>query len=86
MIRYHLYTENKNIQFIFSLVRQGFKGFTVFDATGDWQGKAESSLCIEIIGETWEQATVECIARRIKAENKQEAVLLTFETVQSELI
>ena len=49
MKTYRIYTENKRKRFLLRLFSESFPGFTVYKATGFWQGKQEKTLVFEII-------------------------------------
>lgn len=74
---YRILTENKNRQAIESICARRFLGFTVTEAKGYWQGKAESSLIIDIdtLGEEG-AISVYQTAKEIKEYNNQESVLV----------
>ena len=90
MILYRIYTERKNLPEIESIVTQaGFDGFTMLDAVGFWQGKAEYSLVLEFITEEDPQffhTRIVQVAETIKRINAQDAVLVTSQKVDSTLI
>jgi hypothetical protein len=80
MRTYRIYTENKNRECIELAASKAFESFTIYSATGYWQGAKENSLVIEIIqfiAETWFQRKVNNLARVIKCFNEQQAVLVT---------
>lgn len=80
--RFRIYTENKpNVA---SLVGDYFPAFTLFDASGYWKGQKESSSVIEIMTE--DQSKVKALAERIKLENSQEAILITADKVEEEIV
>jgi hypothetical protein len=86
MIKYSIYTENKNIGQIKDTICQYYKGFTIIKTIGYWQGIAEKSLKIEILSEDKERQNIKEIVRIIKSINNQEAVLLTVEDVTGVLL
>ncbi len=71
---YRILTENKNKDQILDLVSVYFEGFTVFEGIGFWKTLKEDNLTIEI--ETDDQNKVYEVAKLIKNNNKQEAVLV----------
>lgn len=83
---YRIYTEDKNRETIAGIVGNYFPGFTLISATGYWNGKAEQSLIVEIVGERHHGLDVRAIAHQIKAINKQEAVLITRHDSRMELV
>ncbi len=86
MRRYRLYTEDKDKGFIEMLLNTCFDGFTLYKTVGSWRGKEEKSLVYEIIEDGGGLYTLRSIAQEIKAHNKQDAVLITYETIQGDLI
>ena len=81
---YRILTEDKNRLAVEDIVAFRFGGFTVIEATGFWLGAKESSLIIEI--DTTKEGVVREVARRIKAVNGQESVLVQSFEVDSKLI
>jgi hypothetical protein len=86
MIAYRIYTERKNVDGIKEILDDGFDGYTLIFAAGVWEGETESSLIIEIIGETKQSYTIHCVAKEIAHLNNQDAVLITQAVVEGELI
>lgn len=86
MIRYRLYTEDKDRESIISLAKQVSDGFTVLDAKGFWQGIAEGSLVLEFLGTKKLYRKVRALATAIKLQNRQDAVMLTAESIHGGLI
>ena len=77
-------TENKNLPGIKATLKRWGCDYTMFEATGSWQGVEEPSLVIEIVGVSrW---IVESVARDILADNQQESVLLQEFSVNSGFI
>lgn len=83
---YRIYTEDKNRGTIAGIAGNYFPGFTLISATGYWNGKAELSLIVEIVGEQSDGLDVLAVAHQIKAVNEQEAVLITRHDSSSELV
>jgi hypothetical protein len=84
---YRICTENINRDKVESIVNSYVDGFTILEGTGYWKGERESSLVIEIAAEqSYMHAVVRHIARDIKAENAQQAVLVQSFEGESELI
>lgn len=76
-----LYTENKNRNWIESLIGLHFPdGFSISEQVGHWKGGFESSLCIEIDTLTSDgiiyRTDIADIIRELKAHNAQEAILV----------
>jgi len=75
MKSFKIYTENKNYETVIRPLLEGyFDGFSVYRGEGNWQGKREKSLLIEVF--TDNMALIHGIARRIKTANQQNAVLI----------
>ena len=75
---YRIYTEDLQEDKIAEIVSCSFEGFTIYHANGYWNGVAEKSLIIEIIGDFDEEKEkrVNRVARSIKRLNHQECVLI----------
>ena len=78
MLKYNIYTEQKNIEWLKSIVAENFPGFTVYYTDGCWERMDEKSVMIEIItdnpaAEHW----LQLIALKIKGYNRQDSVLIT---------
>jgi len=83
---YRIFTEHKNTEHITKIVGRYFKGFTLLNGVGFWQGVPERSLVIEIIGTEADASKVELVAYQIKKANTQEAVLIQETNVASQLV
>jgi len=57
-------------------VAKSFNGFTILEGTGYWNGVEEDCLIVEIISERDFDFEIERIAKDIKRQLKQEAVLV----------
>lgn len=79
---YRIYTEDKpNLA---ALTGVYFSGFTIYSAAGIWKGASEPAAVIEILSEDdgpEDGPHVLDLARRIKRENNQQAVIVTSEPV-----
>lgn len=91
MERYRIYTENKSPDETPHLVAgivigAGINGCTIYTGTGYWKGQIERNLTVEIltVGNCYD--TVRAIAETIKDRLAQEAVFVTAETVDAELV
>ena len=84
MKRFRIYTEDKNREKIQELLSIAFDGFTVIRTKGFWKGTPENAIIIEIFTKNAELVRALCGA--IKRCNKQEAVGLTVENVDFQLI
>lgn len=93
MVRYRLYTEDKDRARILAYVSKHFPGFSVFNGiSGYWNGNAENSIVIEILtpevvtGAVYDSSAFEMIqdiVNYIKVSNVQESVAVTRETVET---
>ena len=81
---FKIYTERMNEDKINELLSISFDGFTVIHTQGNWKGVKEDSIIIEII--TKNETLVKAIAQAIKKFNKQEAILVTSQNVDCELL
>lgn len=88
MIKYTIYTENKNIKKIEAILNNNIiiKGYTIIKSIGYWQGLKEQSLKIEVLLPKHYNYQIKTIGQRIKRLNKQEAVYLTIEAVNTAII
>jgi hypothetical protein len=71
---YRIVTEEKNVEGIKAALAAFDLDFTLFRGIGSWRGKEERSVAVEL--DRVSRETVEDVARRIKAMNDQEAILL----------
>jgi hypothetical protein len=86
---FRIYTENKDFfgrKLLIKEVAAYFSAFTVLDGEGYWQGVREASIIFEIIAPAIQSERIYSLASGIKRINQQEAVLVTVQEVQSELI
>jgi len=80
-------TENMHSPDTLKIVEAQFEAFTVYKAGGSWKGKHEDSLVIEILAENdLDIGRARRVAAAIKSHFEQEAVLIEYIAVQSELI
>ena len=92
MLKYTIYTENKNLAKIETILNDSFiiEGYTIIKTQGYWQGQKEEALKIEILLEPCNKlnytSILKTICKKIKAVNKQEAVFLTVEKIKVYLI
>ena len=75
-------------EFISKHVCPKFMGSTLYELAGYWNDIREPATAIEIIATDSEQAAakIRIIAKRYKAEFKQDAVLVTHQSIECELI
>jgi len=74
---YRIFTEDIMRDTVESIMVEFFDGFTIYNATGYWQGAKENSIIIEIVGEQEIENIVQEAGSRIKHALRQEAVLIT---------
>jgi len=92
MQKYTIYTENKNLDKIENILNKSIiiKGYTIINTQGYWQGLKENALKIEILLEPCDKFNytniLKTVCKKIKAVNKQKAVLLTVEKIKVYLI
>ena len=86
--RYRIYTENVNYKDVVELATQKLQSgsFTTYTAKGHWKGQSENSLIIEYVGPDAAMQDVRGLAFAIKKLNKQEAVMITTDSVEVEII
>ncbi len=80
---YRVYTEQQTEHALYPLVSALFTGATVYPAKGLWEGKAETSAVIEILGGHEDRAKVFLLARNIREAFAQQAVLVTIQNVST---
>ena len=84
---YKIYTERKNKRFLLRLFSESFPGFTVYKATGYWQGTFEKTLVFEIMTD---DLSADCklskICKQICGYNKQNTILVTIQTCKEKYI
>jgi hypothetical protein len=85
---YRICTEDVNRENTRKIVSKYFDGFTLLSGEGIWKGSKENALVVEIFGngDAGEPAVIGMLCEDIKAENKQEAVLLQVVEVKGYLI
>jgi hypothetical protein len=81
---YRIVTEEKNVEGIKAALAAFDLDFTLFRGIGSWRGKEETSLAVEL--DRISRETAENVARRIKAMNDQEAVLLQEFPIKTDLL
>lgn len=82
MVRYIIYTENKNLAGIKDILNSLFAGYSIQEQIGVWNKIEEKSLRIELLGSYRdEDAKQACWA--IKQLNNQETVALTVERLEN---
>lgn len=87
MKAYRLYTERKNIKFINRLFNESFKGFTIYETTGYWNGRKEKSIVYEVItSDAAAMLKLTSIAKAICGYNKQDTVLVRSSEVNSKIV
>jgi hypothetical protein len=79
---YRIYTEEKNKKAIVNLIGTQCDSFTLQPTLGYYQGKAEKSIVIEIVGST--AVKIKRLADRIRKMNGQQSVLILRIDCQSE--
>jgi hypothetical protein len=80
---YRIYTEEKNKKTIVNLIGRQCDSFTLQPTLGYYQGKAEKSIVIEIVGST--AVKIKRLADRIRKMNGQQSVLILRIDCKSEI-
>lgn len=83
---YRIQTENVNRMWIEETVSKYFKGFTVYNVTGYWQGAREMSLVIEIMGDVAIYNVVRFLGKVIAQHNVQDTVLVSCRPCEGEFV
>lgn len=87
MICYRIYTERKNLKWVYQIVAEHFLGFTIYKTIGYWQGKPEKSVVIEIFdGGCGAEFYIRRICMKIKGYNKQQEVMYTKSEIKMEVL
>lgn len=81
-LRYKIYTENKDLARILTLVKEWLPCATVYQTLGVWNGLEEPGIVIEYLGSISDWHHIELLARLLKDSFNQEAILLTTESVE----
>ncbi len=81
MVKFTIYTEDKNRREIEVIVTKYFTGFTIIPAVGFYKGAREQSVIIELILDRTTKVfeDVKNLCEEIKKYNDQESILLTRE-------
>jgi len=92
MLKYAIYTENKNLAKIESILNNSIiiQGYTIIKTFGYWNGKKEQALKIEILLEPCKSLNyntiIKTICKKIKSVNRQESVLFTSVKIKAYFI
>lgn len=81
-VRYRIHTEHCAP----SLIGRYFPGFSIVRAQGYYDGKAEASIIIEIIGMESDKPKVLTLARDIREQYRQSEVWITSEAITLERV
>jgi len=82
--QYRIYTERKNLKWMYGMISEYFGGFTVYKTLGYWNAKAEKSVVIEIItDELLAPHKIGMIAMKIKSYNDQDVVMIAKSEVEA---
>lgn len=86
--KWTIHTEFKNVKYIRNLLDSvlGYIGYTLIPCQGAWHGKREKALKIEVIHDKDVSYLITHIAESIKRFNRQDAVLVTSHSIESDLI
>lgn len=69
---------------VHALTARHFQGATFYDAIGVWAGEFERSVVVEILTES--SIDVHRLAKELKVALTQNAILITKQSIESELI
>ncbi len=85
---YRIYTENLQRARIEVEANKLLESYTILTGTGYWRGANENTLIIERLADesAIEYIRIKQLARTIKAFNKQDAVLVTSQDVDSWMV
>lgn len=78
-MKYQLYTENKNLGTLKTVIASHFEGATLKTGNeGLWRGVWEKSVEVEILTDTDETEKVQALVNDIKYLNSQESVMVVI--------
>ena len=87
MVKYSIYTENKNLNKTITLLSDTLpSGYTLNKTVGYWQGQKEKSIKIEILLVTPNTRKIKKLCDQIKTQNNQQSILLTTERIKTSFI
>jgi hypothetical protein len=81
---HRILTEDVNRQVIIEILSKYFESFNVTETLGYWEGQAEKSLSIELIGAS--EKDVLRASEEIRVANAQEAIMVFSITGKSRLV
>lgn len=82
MFKYEIMTEDLNREVIEKMIGEHFKGFSITEQIGYYDGKREDSICIVIMAPAGKKFKIEELAGKIRDLNSQESVLvITYRAV-----
>ena len=74
---YRIYTEDKNRETIKAIMAEHFDGYSLIPCDGVWKGTSEPGLIVEVLTDhKGANGIMNRLARKIKAANQQESVLV----------
>lgn len=76
MFKYEIMTEDLNREAIEKMIGGHFKGFSITEQIGYYDGKREDSICIVIMAPARDKFLIEELAGKIRDLNSQESVLV----------
>lgn len=81
MVKYTIYTENKNRERVEDLLGSYLSAFTILAGKGVYRGQAEPCLVVTYIGGEDAAEIIDAVALKIKEENDQQEILVTRESI-----
>lgn len=78
---YRIYTENKNLFSLKSIIKKHLRNFTLYEGIGCYLGGEEPCLIIEVVAISEYRKKIEAVAKSIKKINRQHSVLITEQRV-----
>ena len=88
MIKYSIYTENKNLEKIKKILNTSIviKGYTLINTIGYYEGQEEQGLKIEILLPKHYNWIIKSICNKIRIINNQQSVLCSVEEIKAKFI
>jgi hypothetical protein len=86
MIKYEIMTEDLRRDLIVKMITKSFKGFSIVEQIGFWEGKQEKSVTYIIFADRSDLYLIELLCRDIKSLNEQDAVLMSVTYTDTKMI
>lgn len=81
-MKFEIYTEDLNREYIESVLNKHFKGYTLSEQIGFWNGHKEASLLITIITIADDDDLIATLCEKIRDYNEQDTVMISVSPVK----